>query len=124
MFGTLCNISERDQVKSTTSNERTSEEQPHEAGLQKEAVKRSKSAVEEEEEGEQKVKKVAKKEPSALNSSFEASIKGLEEDLLKIPGTQELSQNIPNHDLGSPPGIKEYPLEPPKLEAVYNIPKR
>ena len=58
--------------------------------------------MEEEEEGEQKVKKVAKKEPSALNSSFEASIKGLEEDLLKIPGTQEFLQNIPNHNLGSP----------------------
>ena len=37
--------------------------------------------------GEEKKKKVEEKEPSALNSSFEASIKGLEEDLLKIPGT-------------------------------------
>merc|ERR1712032_1525666 len=95
--------STRDQFKSTMTNERTSEEQP-EPGLQKEAVKRGKSV--EEKDGEQKERKVNEKEPSALNSTFEASIKGLEEDLLKIPG------------------IKEYPLEPPKLEAVYNIPKR
>merc|ERR1711971_475816 len=93
--------STRYQLKSTTINERTSEEQA-EAGLQKEAVK----SVEEKENGDQKDEKVNNKEPSGLNSTFEASIKGLEEDLLKIPG------------------IKEYPLEPPKLEAVYNIPKR
>jgi len=92
--------STRDQFKSTTTNERTSDEQP-EPGLQKKAVKSV-----EEKDGEQKEKKVNEKEPSALNSTFEASIKGLEEDLLKIPG------------------IKEYPLEPPKLEAVYNLPNR
>merc|ERR1711971_323136 len=92
--------STRDQLKSTTTNERTSEEQ-REPGLQKEAVKSV-----EEKDGDQKEKKVNNKDPSGLNSTFEASIKGLEEDLLKIPG------------------IKEYPLEPTKLEAVYNIPKR
>jgi len=93
-----------DQFKSTTSNDRTSDEEQG-PGLQKATVKRSKST---EEVGEQKElkKKVENKEPPALNSSFEASIKGLEEDLLKIPG------------------IKDYPLEPPKLEAVYNIPNR
>ena len=73
-----------DQFKSTTSNDRTSDEEQG-PGLQKATVKRSKST---EEVGEQKElkKKVENKETPALNSSFEASIKGLEEDLLKIPG--------------------------------------
>ena len=80
--------STRDQLKSTTTNERTSEEQ-REPGLQKEAVKSV-----EEKDGDQKDKKVNNKEPSALNSTFEASIKGLEEDLLKIPGTAVSLQKL------------------------------
>ena len=80
--------STRDQLKSTTTNERTSEEQA-EPGLQKEAVKSA-----EEKGGDQKDKKVNNKEPSTLNSTFEASIKGLEEDLLKIPGTAVSLQKL------------------------------
>lgn len=41
-----------------------------------------------------------------LDSSFEASAKGLEETLMQLPGAPE------------------YPLEPPKLEAVYSPPAR
>ena len=43
-----------------------------------------------------------------MDASFEASIAGLEEELRKLP----------------PPDLepKDFPLEPPKLEAVYSNP--
>jgi len=92
-----------DQSKSTTSNNTTSSEQPKQDS-QKAAVKKIKNGEDTEKDFDRKTDN-EELSPS-LNSSFEASIKGLEEDLLKIPG------------------VKEYPLEPPKLEAVYNVPSR
>ena len=75
-----------DQSKSTTSNNTTSSEQPKQ-DFQKAAVKKIKNGEDREKDFDRKADN-EELSPS-LNSSFEASIKGLEEDLLKIPGEEQ-----------------------------------
>ena len=75
-----------DQSKSTTSNNTTSSEQPKQDS-QKAAVKKIKNGEDTEKDFDRKADNEELSPP--LNSSFEASIKGLEEDLLKIPGEEQ-----------------------------------